>query len=111
MENYNYQQGQYPPPPPFDNNDYYARNNAFDCDAKGKSRGVAALLAILVGGLGIQYFYLGKTAAGIITILLSIITCGIWEIVTLIQGILMFVMNNADFDRKYVYNNSTFPVF
>lgn len=69
------------------------------------------ILAILLGWLGVQYFIIGKTAAGFITILLSIITCGLWEIVTFVQGILMLCMSDAEFKRKYVDNPSTFPLF
>lgn len=99
------------PPPVYETLTYNA-DNAFDaCGPEGKSRGVTALLAILLGGLGIQYFYLGKVGAGIITILLTIVTCGIWEIVTLIQGILMFFMTNAQFRQKYVTTASSFPLF
>lgn len=96
------------PPPMYDNTD---RNNAFDSGPDGKSRGVAALLAILLGGLGIQYFYLGKTGAGLITIGLTFITCGLWEVITLIQGILMLCMTNTTFRQKYVETDSTFPLF
>lgn len=46
------------PPPMYESNN---TNNLFDCGPEGKSRGVTALLAIFLGGLGIQYFYLGKT--------------------------------------------------
>lgn len=86
-------------------------NNAFDCGPEGKARGIAALFAILFGGLGIQYFYLDKIPAGLITIGLTIVTCGIWEIVMIIQGILMFCMTNEDFRRKYVLSTSTLPLF
>lgn len=99
-------------PPPYDAySQNYDRNNAFDEGPEGKSRGVAALLAILLGGLGIQYFYLGKTTAGFLTILLSIVTCGVWQVLMLIQGILMFCMTNAEFRRKFVLSNSTLPLF
>lgn len=91
--------------------DYDARNNAFDSCPEGKSRGIAALLAIFLGGFGIQYFYLGKTAAGIITILLTLVTCGLWEVITMIQGIVLLFMDNARFRQKYVLSNSTFPLF
>lgn len=91
---------------------YYSRNNAFDSDpSNGKSRGVAALLAIFLGGLGVQYFYLGKVSAGLITILLTVITCGLWEVITLIQGIMMLCMDNATFVRKYVDSTATLPLF
>ena len=93
---------------------YNATNtdNAFDVSGpEGKSRGIAALLAILFGGLGIQYFYLGKNTAGVISILLSLVTCGFWSIIPVIQGILMLCMTNQQFRTKYVTNPSTFPVF
>ena len=87
-------------------------DNAFDpCGPEGKSRGVAALLAILLGGLGIQYFYMGKTTAGIISIVLSIVTCGLRNVVMLVQGILMFCMTNQQFRQKYVLSTSTLPLF
>lgn len=108
-------------PPPYgsgngDNNDYESqylmRNNAFDSDPRsGKSRGVAALLAIFLGGLGVQYFYLGKTTGGLLTLLITICTCGAWELLTLIQGILMLCMDNRSFLQKYVYTTSSFPLF
>lgn len=72
---------------------------------------LCGLLAILVGGLGIQYFLLGKTWGGIITILLTCITCGCWTIITLIQGILMLCMSEEEFKRKYIENPATMPLF
>ena len=68
-------------------------------------------MAILLGGLGIQYFYLGKTGAGFLTIILTFCSCGIWQILTLVQGILMLTMSQEEFDRKYVYSNTTLPLF
>ncbi len=100
-----------PTPPPV-NESYNTTDNAFDtCGPEGKSRGIAALLAILLGGLGVHYFYLGKVNAGIITIILTLITCGIWKIITLIQGILMLCMTNVMFREKYVTTISPFPLF
>lgn len=100
-------------PPPFTNeNEYFSRNNAFDSDPEtGKSRGIAALLAIFIGGLGVQYFYLGKITGGLLTILLTFVTCGIWDIITLIQGIMMLCMDNRTFRQKYVDTTSTMPLF
>lgn len=79
--------------------------------APEKDKIVAGLLAILLGGLGIQYFYIGKTKGGIITILLSLVTCGLWQIITLIQGILMLTMTQEQFEQKYVESTSTLPLF
>ncbi|MBR1883127.1 MAG: NINE protein [Muribaculaceae bacterium] len=83
----------------------------FDMGPSGKSRGVAGLLAILIGSLGIHYFYLGKTSAGFLTILLSLVTCGIWPVLMFIQGIIMFTMRQSDFEAKYVYTDKTLPLF
>lgn len=76
-----------------------------------KDKTATGLFAIFLGSLGIQYFYLGKVTGGIITIVLSLITCGVWSILTLIQGILMLTMTQAEFERKYVYTQSDFPLF
>lgn len=90
---------------------YYARNNAFDSDALGKSRGIFALLAILIGSLGIHYFYIGKYVGGLITIGLCIVTCGLWSLIPFIQGIVAFCSDNYTFDKRFVYSTSVFPVF
>lgn len=95
----------------FNLQEYYNRNNCFDSGPEGKSRGVAGLLAIFLGGLGVQYFYLNKIGGGFLTILLTFVTCGLWEVVTLIQGILMLCMDNRSFREKYVLSNSTLPLF
>lgn len=84
----------------------------------GKIRGVAAILAILLGSLGIHYFYLRKIEAGIVFLVVSVVG-GIFShivptvvgIITLIQGILMFVKSGADFEKTYVTTSSKFPLF
>lgn len=81
------------------------------CPAPAKDKTVAGLFAILVGGLGIQYFYLGKVGGGFICILLTVVTCGLWSILSLIQGIMMLTMTQQDFEAKYVNTDSTFPLF
>ena len=72
---------------------------------------MAGLLAILLGYLGVQYFYCGKVGGGFLTILLSLVTCGMWYVITLIQGIYMLTLSDRDFDNKFVYTTSTFPIF
>lgn len=72
---------------------------------------ICGILAILVGSLGVHYFVMGKVAGGFITILLSIVTCGLWSIVMLIQGIMILCMSNEDFKRKYLDSTSTLPLF
>lgn len=77
----------------------------------GKDKTVAGILALLLGTLGIQYFYIGKIGGGFLTILLSLVTCGFWGILVLVQGILMLTMTQEEFDRKFVYSKSVLPLF
>lgn len=107
-----FQQQQGPQPQPQPQYGYgYQPVGVFDEGPSGKSRGVAGLFAILLGCLGIHYFYLGKVGGGIFCILLCCITCGVWSIVCLVQGILMMSMKSEEFEQKYVNNSSTFPLF
>lgn len=85
------------------------QRGVFDNGPSGKSRGLAGLFAILLGTLGIHYFYVGKTTAGIICLVLGICSCGLINILTLIQGILMLTMTEEEFERRYVYSTSTIP--
>lgn len=90
-------------------------NDAFAASPAGCSRGVAALLAIFLGSLGIHYFYIGKTTAGLIMLLATVLSCGILAVITntlsLAQGIYMFIINNRDFYDKYVATPDSFPLF
>lgn len=87
-------------------------NNAFNCGPEGKSRGVYAILALILGTIGLHYFYINKVGAGIITIVAVMISCGALAIVPVIQGILaLWTMTNEEFDRKFVATNNFFPLF
>lgn len=87
----------------------------FDAGPSGKSRGVAALLAILLGALGIHYFYIGKSTAGIVFLLAGIISCGILAAVTsiiaIVQGVLFLTVSQEEFERRWVNNQSSVPLF
>ncbi|MDE6871152.1 MAG: TM2 domain-containing protein [Bacteroidales bacterium] len=80
-------------------------------DLEGKDRVTTAILALLIGGLGVHYFYLGKVTGGFLTILLTFCTCGMWGFILLVQAILMLTMSDADFAAKYVKTDKTFPLF
>lgn len=85
-------------------------NDAFADGPHGKSRGITAILAILLGGLGIHYFYLGKTTGGIVFLLISLFTCGsVASLLGLIQGIMILCMNNQEFENRYVTTTSSIP--
>lgn len=103
----NYQQGGYQQP--YNNGYQQPYNNGY---ISPKSRTTFGVLALLIGGIGVQYFYVNKVAAGLLCILISIVTCGLWSFVTFIQGIIVLAsMSDYDFEQKFVYSNSTFPIF
>lgn len=54
-----------------------------------RSRLVAGLLGIFLGGLGIHRFYLGYTTIGIIQIVVTFATCGIGLLWGMVEGILV----------------------
>ena len=54
-----------------------------------KSRIVAGVLGIVLGGLGIHRFYLGSVGIGILQIILSIITLGIAGLWGFIEGVII----------------------
>ncbi len=87
-------------------------NNAFNCGPEGKSRGIFCLLALVAGTIGLHYFYINKVTAAILTIVLTIVTCGCWAIIPILQGIIiLWNHTNEEFDRKFVASNSSFPLF
>lgn len=63
-----------------------------------KSKLVAGLLAIFLGGLGVHNFYLGQTKRALIQLLVSLLTCGIggtaMSIWALVEGI--FILMGRD---------------
>ncbi len=65
----------------------------------GKSKIAAGLFAILLGGLGIHKFYLGRVGQGIIYILFC--WTFIPAIIGLVEGIIYLSMSDQDFARKY----------
>ena len=62
---------------------------------------VAALLAILLGWLGLHKFYLGYVIAGIIQLVLSFFL-GIGGIIGLIEGIIYLVKSDDEFESVYI---------
>lgn len=64
-----------------------------------KSKVVAGVLGILLGGWGAHKFYLGKIGSGILYILFC--WTGIPSIVGLIEGIMYLVTDEKAFNEKY----------
>ena len=94
---------------------YNSIDSVFNNGPSGKSRGIAGLLAILMGWCGLHYFYIGKTNAGILFLIIAILSCGILATVTtiisIIQGVLFFTSTQEEFESHWVYSPSNFPLF
>lgn len=54
-----------------------------------KSKLVAGLLGIFIGGFGVHNFYLGYTSKAVIQIVVSLLTCGIGSLWGFIEGIMI----------------------
>ena len=67
--------------------------------SSGKSRIAAALFAILLGGIGVHKFYLGRIGVGI----LYLVFCWTWipALVGLVEGIIYLTMTDEAFAAKY----------
>ena len=89
--------------------------DVFGSGPSGKSRGVAGLLALLLGTVGLHYFYMGKTQAGVIFLVITLLSCGILGMVTgivsIIQGVLFFTSSQEEFERRWVNSPSSLPLF
>jgi TM2 domain-containing membrane protein YozV len=60
-------------------------------DPQAKSKIVAGLLGVFLGGFGVHRFYLGYTKIGVIQIVVTVLTCGIGALWGFIEGILYLV--------------------
>lgn len=69
-----------------------------------KSKIVAGILGILLGGLGIHKFYLGYTQEGVIQLILGVVTCGAVGIIGFIEGIIYLTKSDEQFYNEYVVN-------
>jgi TM2 domain-containing membrane protein YozV len=74
--------------------------DAYGRPLSDKSKLVAGLLQLFLGGFGIGRFYLGYTNIGVIQIVVTILTCGIGSIWGLIDAILIISGNVPDADGR-----------
>jgi len=72
---------------------------AFAVTPSGRSRIAAALFALLLGGLGIHKFYLGRIWQGVLYLLFC--WTFIPALIGFIEGILYLTMSDDNFARKY----------
>lgn len=72
-------------------------------DLNDRNKFVAALLALLVGPLGIHRFYVGRVGSGIAMLLLSFSVIGLlvsvpWALIDMIRYL---IMSNGEFAERY----------
>ncbi len=65
----------------------------------GRSREVAAVLAILLGGIGAHKFYLGSIFIGLLYLLFF--WTAIPALIGLIEGVYYLTLSNEEFSRRY----------
>jgi TM2 domain-containing membrane protein YozV len=70
--------------------------DAYGQPMSDKSKLVAGLLQIFLGGLGIGRFYLGFTTIGVLQIVVTLVTCGFGALWGFIDGIVIMVGNVTD---------------
>lgn len=74
---------------------------------RGKDKMIAGILGILLGYFGVHHFYLGSTTAGVIYLCVTLFSCSalspIPGVLGLIEGILLLMMSDDDFNARYNY--------
>jgi len=74
--------------------------------SRASTKIAAGICGILLGYLGVHKFILGYTGAGLIMLLVTVLTCGLagWVmwIIGLIEGILYLTKTDEEFVRTYV---------
>ena len=65
-----------------------------------KSKLVAGLLQIFLGGFGVGRFYLGYTNIGILQIVATVFTCGIGTLWPFVDGIMMIMGKVPDVEGR-----------
>lgn len=68
---------------------------------------VAGICALLVGGFGVHKFILGYKNEGIILAVAFFLTCGLTQIVGLIEGIIYLTKSDAEFYQTYQVGQKT----
>jgi TM2 domain-containing membrane protein YozV len=62
----------------------------------------AGICGILLGWLGVHKFILGYNTEGVIMLVLGLLTCGMTNIIGIIEGIIYLTKSDEDFVRTYI---------
>jgi TM2 domain-containing membrane protein YozV len=81
------------------------QNAMTDWKAMGADKKITAgICAILVGWLGVHKFILGYTTEGVIQLVLGILTCGLTNIISIVEGVIYLTKSDEEFVRTYIQN-------
>lgn len=73
---------------------------------RASNKVAAGVCGILLGGFGVHKFILGYTGAGVIMLLISLLSCGslyfVMHIIGLVEGIVYLTRTDDEFVRIYV---------
>ncbi len=72
--------------------------------AGAEKKMLAGLLGILLGWTGAHKFVLGYQKEGVIQLVVSLVTCGLFGIVGLIEGIIYLTKSDQEFVNTYITN-------
>ncbi len=64
----------------------------------------AGILALFLGGFGVHKFYLGYTKAGILQIVITLLTCGAGGVIAVAEGVVYLTKNDQEFVHMYQIN-------
>jgi TM2 domain-containing membrane protein YozV len=64
----------------------------------------AGICAILLGWLGVHKFILGYTTEGVIQLVLGLLTCGLTNIIGIVEGVIYLTKSDEEFVRTYIQN-------
>lgn len=74
-----------------------------DWKALGADKKITAgICAILLGWLGVHKFILGYSTEGVIQLVLGILTCGLTNILGIVEGIIYLTKSDEEFVRTYI---------
>lgn len=66
----------------------------------------AGLTGIFLGALGVHKFILGYTKPAVITLVVSLLTCGVgyfvFQVIGIIEGVIYLTKSNAEFTSEYL---------
>jgi TM2 domain-containing membrane protein YozV len=72
----------------------------------GDKKIVSGIVAILLGAFGIHKFILGYNTEGIIMLVITVVTCGIFSfvpaVIGIVEGIIYLTKTDEEFVRTYI---------